>query len=397
MPRKRTGSVRKLGNKYYAYVAREFLGSFDFEEDAREMIAAALIDHAEKSPTTFGDLFKVYMDEVENDARRRGRARVFDRERSLARRHIATAKFWHYPVRAVTPKIIQQHIGATLKKQRMKALRDGQKSMRLEPTDKLVTRRTAQRMLSRLKLFFDAMIIDGQVEPPNPARLCKLPPAQVSQSDGELIVHLTADEIRALFKQRLSPIERAAFAVAIYAGLRVGELLGLRWQDVVRLDGGRPQLQIRKSYDGPAKTERARRDVPLLPPAVQALRAYRDTFESVPITGLVFAGHEGQPFAQGHVFGWTDRSYSKPGGGVRIVRGWRHRAGIREEVQFRHLRHTCGSHLLQGTFGVKLELISVSKWLGHSTLAVTERHYATLSRDSLHDAIERQNGGRGGR
>src|SRR5690606_17430928 len=68
------------------------------------------------------------------------------------------------------------------------------------------------------------------------------------------------------------PLESwALFVIGIYTGLRKGELLGLHWCDV-HLDGARPYLAVRFSYDGPPKTKKGRRQVPLLAPAVRAFR-----------------------------------------------------------------------------------------------------------------------------
>ena len=57
------------------------------------------------------------------------------------------------------------------------------------------------------------------------------------------------------------------------------------------------------------------------------------------------------------------------------------------EVTFRDLRHTCGCHLAQGTWTRPLTLHEIKRWLGHSSIAVTERHYATLTSDNLHNAV----------
>ena len=62
--------------------------------------------------------------------------------------------------------------------------------------------------------------------------------------------------------------------------------------------------------------------------------------------------------------------------------GYRKRAGIERRVRFHDLRHTCASHLLMGTWGVRLSIEEVSAWLGHSSTAVTQR-YAHLAPDHL--------------
>jgi integrase len=56
------------------------------------------------------------------------------------------------------------------------------------------------------------------------------------------------------------------------------------------------------------------------------------------------------------------------------------------------LRHTNACHLLQGTWVPKLHarpltLIELKHWLGHSSILVTEKHYARLAPGNLHDAV----------
>lgn len=74
-----------------------------------------------------------------------------------------------------------------------------------------------------------------------------------------------------------------AIATAIYAGLRKGEIFGLRWSDV-HLDTGR--LDVMRSYRLPPKSGRARY-LPLHPELARILRAWR---RRCPTTseGLVF-------------------------------------------------------------------------------------------------------------
>lgn len=73
-----------------------------------------------------------------------------------------------------------------------------------------------------------------------------------------------------------------------------------------------------------------------------------------------------------------------------VVKGWATRAGIRSDVEFRDLRHTCGCHLAQGTWTRAFTLHEIKRWMGHSSIAVTERHYAALTSDNLHNAVAEQ-------
>ena len=61
--------------------------------------------------------------------------------------------------------------------------------------------------------------------------------------------------------------QRTAFTVAIYTGMRAGEIWGLRWEDV---DFEEREILVRYSFDGPTKGGKVRR-IPMLPPVFEEL------------------------------------------------------------------------------------------------------------------------------
>jgi integrase len=67
-------------------------------------------------------------------------------------------------------------------------------------------------------------------------------------------------------------------------------------------------------------------------------------------------------------------------------RDWAARVGI--VLPFKQLRHSCGSHLVQGTWGQPLPLSTVQAWLGHTSITTTERFYARFAPGHLHAARE---------
>lgn len=169
--------------------------------------------------------------------------------------------------------------------------------------------------------------------------------------------------------------QRCALMLAIYSGLRQGELIGLHWQDVVL--GERPQLVVRYSHGGPTKTGKIRR-VPLLGPARAAL-AELQQLAGMPAAGLVFPAPGGDRRGRGDDFGWA----TKRRGAQRVQVGIKDRLGIARSVRFHDLRHTTASHLLMGSWGQSWSLPEVAAFLGHASVKMTER-YAHLSADHLH-------------
>ncbi len=399
MGRRRKGNIREISpGRFEVRVAGEHVGVFD-EADAQRKLQAVLDEHAGTAPASFGAFAAPWLDRRELEARRRKRGKAFDKERSRWRAHVEPAAFWDLPPKRCTVAAAQawiQKLSDTEAVQTITYGRGETKRTEYRPTGRLISRKVISEALNLAQLAYDAMIragkapgliVDGKISAGNPFRMVLLPRDEVREIDGDLIPHLATEEISALFAYDLTPFERAVFAVAIYVGLRREEIWGLRWQDL-RLDGATPEVQVRRAYAGPVKTPNALRDVPLLPPAREALKAWR-ALQSLTSIGnaLVFPNAEGKCFGDSYDAGWSDHR-QKRNGKMYVVKGLRTLAGIRKRITFRDIRHTCGCHLAQGTWlGVRFDLHQIKTWLGHSSIAVTERHYARLTKNNLHSAV----------
>ncbi|WP_263368879.1 tyrosine-type recombinase/integrase [Edaphobacter bradus] len=119
------------------------------------------------------------------------------------------------------------------------------------------------------------------------------------KTDGSLTdVHLPpglAEELRFVEAgNRQSLSERSG--LGIHTGLRVGEILGLRWQDVDFLKGTiRIQQAAYRGSIGSPKTKGSKRTLPLSPSLAATLRRHYDT--SPQRDGLVFPTRTGMPFS----------------------------------------------------------------------------------------------------
>jgi integrase len=134
------------------------------------------------------------------------------------------------------------------------------------------------------------------------------------------------------------------------AGLRLGEVLGLRWEEV-DLVAERVSVtrQIRKGVEGTPKGGR-RRSVPVTEPLVSALRGLAHVR-----TGRVVCGVDGLPVLE------TALKH----GIYRLCR----RAGLQER-SWHALRHTFATHA--ASFGVNPWRLQA--WLGHTTINMTLRY-----------------------
>jgi integrase len=164
--------------------------------------------------------------------------------------------------------------------------------------------------------------------------------------------------------------ERDLYAVAIYTGVRAGELFGLEWRDVDLEDG---VIVVRHSWRGkPTKRGKIHR-VRLLRPALEAMQ------RQLARSGKrrhVFPARDGQPR--------TEDQMPNLEGALAAV-------GVTRHVRFHDLRHSCASHLLQGTWAPywiarPLRLEEVKEWLGHGSIASTAR-YAHLCPDAVANLV----------
>jgi integrase len=92
---------------------------------------------------------------------------------------------------------------------------------------------------------------------------------------------LTVEEVWALHRAVSGHRLEALYVLELSTGMRLGELLGLRWRDV---DLARGAVSVSQNYKrdysgrfmGKPKSDRGIRHIPLAEPAVRALRAHRE-------------------------------------------------------------------------------------------------------------------------
>ncbi len=209
----------------------------------------------------------------------------------------------------------------------------------------------------------------------NPAALVS--PPRVPQREMKA---LGPEEARALLQAAQGTHLEALWVLAITAGLRQGELLALRWDDVdlgggsVKVTGTLARVRREARADGETKTcqviatpktARSRRRVEIGTLAVDALRAHRrsqvgERLRSANLwtdKGLVFCGPTGGFLQPVSVSGELRRLLTAAG--LPIIR-------------FHDLRHTAATLLLSRDVNPK----KVSEMLGHSTVAITLDTYS---------------------
>jgi integrase len=347
---------------------RKSLGLFDTPEEAADVYQSALeqLGDAHGAGPTLLSWGETWLDRRELD----GYHRNSKKDRSRWRTHVATAPFAAWPLRRIARIDVVKWVRELIRTEATRAKVTGTGAGRTVTTRGLgrkLGRTTVKNALGLLRRALNDAADDGLVQG-NVAAGVGVPKIPTTEEGW---TYLSAAEIDALLDpSRASPLaadRRAIFTVAIYTGLRAGELWGLRWADV-HLSGDRPELVVRHSYNGPTKGGRVRR-VPLLRQAREALEVWRRERLAIGATLVFPADHDGC-HAEGFEAGWTAA---------------RRRAGIVRRVRFHDLRHTCGSHLVMGTWGRAWRLEEIKEFLGHKSIKTTER-YAHLAPERLHGA-----------
>jgi integrase len=371
MGRDATGSVKLKRGRWIARFRGAYLGSHATEQAGWDAVKVERQQQEGKEP----DVLNVYGDAWFIDRELAGDTRDIQGERSVWRTHILTAKFADWPMRRVQPIDIDEWLTVLSKKEAQRIHRRkvaGEWVTDLVPAGRPISKDTLKHARRVCSAIFADALRRGKVRM-NPVRDSKIPKMARPREEEEEWTFLEPSEIRTLFakieKAKRADFYRAFYAVAIYAGLRQGEICGLRWRDI------KPDcIQVRYSFGLAVKATSSHRTVPMLPPLKAALDAWRRHGGTTKAHGLVFpADGAGRHTKTGHHSRGYDANWEKQ---------WRAKVGCAPHITFHDLRHTCASHLLMGTWGMRLELVELRDWLGHADIQTTQR-YAHLAPGSL--------------
>jgi integrase len=207
-----------------------------------------------------------------------------------------------------------------------------------------------------------------------PRNVAKLqPPPRIQASEMAI---LDRDGIATIIAKLPGHGMYAEAILALFTGMRLGEVLALRWTNI---DLGAKVIKVREALEETKahglqvkapKTRAGRRDIGLSEIVVDALRDHRrQQLElrialgagKMPVDVFVFPTIEGDPQAP------TDasRAWGLVADGLGIP-----------EITFHGLRHTHASQLIDAD----VDIVTISKRLGHASPDVTLRVYAHLFR-----------------
>jgi integrase len=283
-----------------------------------------------RTGATFADAAAEWLRYVEQERGRK--ASTLADYRSVVRAHFLPA-FGEQPLERITEDTIERWLSTQL--------REGE-----------LSRRSLQKMVVLLNGIFRRARKVWKL-PQNPvADVERLPVSK--RTDIEFY---SPEEVHALVRASAVKQDGALFLTAAMTGLRMGELLALRWRDV---DFATQTVRVTASYTaGTLGTPKSGlgRAVPLVDEVAQALARLGKRKRWSGPDDLVFVGTAG---------GYLDGSALR-----RRYKKARDAAGLRP-LRFHDLRHTFGSVAIRTADPRELQ-----EWMGHSDFSTTQiyMHY----------------------
>ena len=353
------GSLVKKGDRYYGvfYVGPKQVWralKTSVEREAHERLREVMrsLDtgrYRETAALTFAEFSERYLYEYADVQVKRGKLKesTLDAYRSMLTTHLRPF-FGRMRLTAMSPAVVR-HFTA----EKAEAL--GRKE--LKP-------KTYNNILTFLKSLLRCGVKAGYLAT-NPAADEERATLERHEMD-----FLTPEEIRRLIAHSREPYATLIY-LAIFTGLRRGELLALQWRDV---DWNRQKLRIRRTlYRGKftkPKTPNAVRDVDLSPRPLEMLRLSQVMYPPL-ASDLVFRTRDDHPLDPDNLV-------------KRVFQPTLARAGIRL-VRFYDLRHTYATLLINQGANLKY----ISRQMGHASVQITLDRYGHLLPDTGREEMQK--------
>ena len=199
----------------------------------------------------------------------------------------------------------------------------------------------------------------------NPTKACELP--KVEHKEMQTI---PMEQLEAFLKEARETGVYEMYYIALATGLRRGELLGLKWQDIDWKNG---IIKVRRQVarvdgeimEAPLKTKNSYRAVSISQQAIEVLKTQKEKTNDQ----YVFPSPNGGPISPDSVNNMLKRVLA--------------RAGI-PKVRFHDLRHTFATIALQNGVDIK----TVSGMLGHFSAGFTLDTYAHVTTSAQKEAAK---------
>ena len=193
---------------------------------------------------------------------------------------------------------------------------------------------TRNHKLCAIKSFYEITV--GM-----PLKLDKIP---FSKKDKKLPIVLSVDEVQSMFKACVNTKHKVILALLYSCGLRVSELINLKWSNIDRSRMIINILQAKGNKD---------RQVMLTPELIPLLEKYYLEYKP---KEYILNGQFPDKQLQ-----YSDRSVGE------VVKQLASKAGINKRVYTHLMRHNCFTHMVENGIDINL----VQKLAGHSSVKTT--------------------------
>ncbi len=313
-----------------------------FLQDVRQGVAV------DAKKQTVEDFLKGWL---ENSQRQSVRPRTYERYEEVVRLHIVPV-LGKYPLQ----KLLPQHVQAFYTQK----LEEG-----YSPTTVLHIHNVLHKALKlAVRWGLTARNVCELVDRPRAARF-----------EGRA---LTPEQAQKLLDTARGHSMEALFSLALATGMRRGELMGLKWQDIdfehgilriQRVLSRVPSKLPGKGYvEAEPKTRKSRRDIVVAPFALEALKKHRERqLELRAKAGEVWQDHD-------YVFCTSIGTYLNPTRDIlNQLKLLLKEAGL-PDIRFHDLRHSVASLLFKAGIHPKI----VQEILGHSNISITLDIYSHM-------------------
>lgn len=200
---------------------------------------------------------------------------------------------------------------------------------------------------------------------------------------------LTVEQSRKLLEAARGLRLEALFVLALATGMRRGEIMGLKWQDI---NFGKGELQIRRVLsripsklpgqgfeEAEPKTQKSKRKVVIAPFALAALKKHLEQqLEARAKAGNIWQDHD-------YVFCTSIGTHLNPDKDIRVpLKRLLQKAGL-PDIRFHDLRHSTASLLFSEGVHPKI----VQEILGHSNIRITLDIYSHMLPTMQDNAMRR--------
>lgn len=220
--------------------------------------------------------------------------------------------------------------------------------------------RSQARTISGIRAFYKFLLIEGEIEE-NPASLIESP--KIGLKLPEVLSVSEIDRMIAVIdlSKTGGHRNRAIIETMYGCGLRVSELVNLRFTDIHRGEGF-------VTVTGKGNKQRL---VPISDRALKEIENYIPGRNSLPVIydqNIIFLNRRGRKLTRAMIF--------------TIIKDLAAKAGITKKISPHTFRHSFATHLIEGG----ADLRAVQEMLGHESILTTEI-YTHIDRSFLRDTL----------